>query len=333
MAAYNAAPAIGETIESILRQSHTDFECIIVDDCSTDATRNVIQSFSDKRIRLLCNETNQERCISRNTAIAAARGEFVAVTDADDISLPQRLAVQLAFMRKHPEVVLCGSQVALYEEPSKVWRPPSANAAIRAQIPFENPFFQSTVFFRRQNFLKIGEWYDPAMPPSEDYELWSRLARHEDMVFANVEDVLVRYRTGGGRPEYHECMRNIADAVRKTQVAGLGLTPTAEEWTAHQMLCGLKRPCHIEELGAAAAWLFNLYAANGKAGVYDTKTFEAELQKRWRLLCARALRSGMADAPEVYFSSTFALRNVHTLWWATKAKIKKITGRNSSAEK
>lgn len=117
MAAYNCEKYIGEAIESVIAQTYPHWELLCIDDCSTDGTREIIRRYADAdgRVRLLPNEQNMGAAATRNRGIEAARGEFIAILDSDDVSMPDRLERSLAMFRKHPEVVLVGSGARLID--------------------------------------------------------------------------------------------------------------------------------------------------------------------------------------------------------------------------
>ena len=104
MASYNHENFVGESIESVLKQTGCDFELIIVDDGSTDGTVKEIKKFKDPRITLHCLEKNQGACIALNQAIQMGRGEYVAILNSDDAFLPDKLRIQEIFLKAHPEV-------------------------------------------------------------------------------------------------------------------------------------------------------------------------------------------------------------------------------------
>ena len=114
MPAYNAEKYINEAIDSILAQTFTDFEFIIIDDGSTDSTCAIVESYSDSRIRFFKNEHNLGVAATLNRGLDLARGEYIARMDADDISLPTRFEKQAAYMDSHPDVVVCGTGVECF---------------------------------------------------------------------------------------------------------------------------------------------------------------------------------------------------------------------------
>jgi len=113
MPVYNTEKFVAEAIESILAQTFTDFEIIIIDDCSTDKSWQIIQDFSEKdqRIVTIQNSENQGLARSLNKGLKIAKGQFIARMDADDISMPQRFEIQLDFLKNHPDVGVVGSTV------------------------------------------------------------------------------------------------------------------------------------------------------------------------------------------------------------------------------
>jgi len=111
MAVYNAARFLREAIASILTQTYRDFEVIVVDDASSDDSLSILHSFGDPRMRIIRHHTNVGAALSRNDALIAARGELIAIMDADDVCAPTRLERQVAFLDVHPEVGLVGCGV------------------------------------------------------------------------------------------------------------------------------------------------------------------------------------------------------------------------------
>lgn len=177
MPVHDGGRFVGEAIESILRQSFTDFEFVIIDDGSTDDTPGIIASFTDMRIRTLRNDSRLGLPRSLNRGLALANGELVARQDSDDRSHPDRLAAEVAFLRANPEVALVGTQVRVIDKRGRTSCPPAwwratTESGIRFQSLFDNPFVHSSVVFRR---AVVGS-YDERFATAEDFELWSRVA-------------------------------------------------------------------------------------------------------------------------------------------------------------
>jgi hypothetical protein len=195
MAVFNGERYLRESIDSILQQSFTDFEFIIIDDGSTDNTAAILEACSDERVRVLRNPQNTGLAESLIRGIAAAVGEFVARQDADDISERDRLAMQVAFLDEHPEVALLGSAHTEIDAEGRVLAHVDANCnhvTILWAMLFYCPFAHTAVTFRRRPVLQnVGE-YDPTYRYSMDYEYWTRISARFRV--ANLPEPLVRLR-------------------------------------------------------------------------------------------------------------------------------------------
>ena len=198
MAFHNDAPFIAEAIDSILGQTFGDFEFVIVNDASTDGSRDIVARYSDPRIRLIDNPSNLRLARSLNRGLEAARAPLVARLDANDVARPDRLAKQMRFLREHPEIALVGGQYEVIDThgrrlPRAALPMPLTELGVAWYFLFDSPFIHSTVMFRKDAAEDAGR-YDPAYEwaPSEDVVLWSRMAvRHR---LTNLPDVLVSQR-------------------------------------------------------------------------------------------------------------------------------------------
>ncbi len=200
MAVYNAAPYLEETLESILAQTYSDFELIIVDDGSTDETPQILDRYGDPRIVRLRNETNLGVARARNRGGAIVRGEYVAVHDADDLSSPDRLEKQVAFLDTHPEIGLVGSQGVLLTEGGKYpLVVPLHNEEIQALLLGENCLLHSSLMIRKWLMDEIGG-YDEGYVAAEDYDLVLRIAERTRV--ANLPDPLYFKRGVSGSITY-----------------------------------------------------------------------------------------------------------------------------------
>ena len=199
MAAFNKCRYIREAIDSILNQTLREFEFIIVDDASTDDTAAIIQGVDDPRIVLLRNQENLGPAPTRNKAVAAARGEYLAIMDADDIALPERFKKETDFLDTHPEYGLVGSAFLIRDEipgaALRLQRVLTDNRDIREGLKKQNWFGHSTVMLRRSVFTAVGG-YDPAFRYSHDYELMIRVA--EKYKVANLAEPLCIWRSSPG---------------------------------------------------------------------------------------------------------------------------------------
>ena len=195
MAVYNGQAFLREAIESILNQSYADFELLIADDASTDRTPDIIRSYRDPRIRVVRNESNRGVAYTRNRALPLARGEYVAVLDADDVSYPHRLETQVAYLDAHPDVVLLGGSYEIIDDQGHVINTAHAQTdplSIRWHLLFGNCIAQSTVMYRLPEVVELGG-YDDRVFAGEDYDLYVRIAASRHMI-AQLDEVLVQHR-------------------------------------------------------------------------------------------------------------------------------------------
>lgn len=197
MSIYNGEKYIDESVQSILDQTFSDFEFIIVDDGSSDGSNRIIESYAavDKRIVVLKNEANIGLTKSLNRCLEAAKGEYIARQDADDVSLPERLELQIDYLENHRDVGVLGTAVSIINargEETERRIPPLTDTEIRWKLLFHNSFYHSSVVFRRELLEKENKRFDESLVFSQDYELWVRLL--SDAKGANLEELLVRYR-------------------------------------------------------------------------------------------------------------------------------------------
>lgn len=188
---YNGEKYISECIESILKQTYTNFELLIVDDGSTDNTRRLIRDFKDSRIRLI--ENTHDYIHSLNIGLNNSRGEYIARIDADDIMMPERLQKQVALMDKMKNIDICASWCETFGKMSKII---SINTGeIKkplAQLLCGNVFCHNTIMIRKRFLIENNLAYNK-YDYAEDYKLWCEAAK-KGGVFYVIPEVLVRYR-------------------------------------------------------------------------------------------------------------------------------------------
>lgn len=197
MPVYNASRYLKEAIQSILNQTYRDFEFIIINDGSTDDSSEIIQSFSDTRIRFINNEKNLGIIQSRNIGLEAARGFYIANMDADDISLPERFQKQLAYMESNPETVILSTRLVLVNEKNEetgIW-PEDYHCItatdIKNTLPVINCIGQPTIMMRADVIKQIR--YNDRFKANEDWGLWLQVLS-QGGVIQKLPDVLLRYR-------------------------------------------------------------------------------------------------------------------------------------------
>lgn len=198
MAVYNGERYLREAIESILGQTFTDFEFVIINDGSTDSSRDIVLSYRDSRIRLIDNPENIGLTKSLNRGLSLARGEYVARQDADDISHSTRFEKQVEYLDAHPEVALLGTQAFNIDESGRrhcndvIMRKATSKLAIKWQLLFDSAFIHTSVMFKRSIVWNILGGYDARFLKNQDMELWWRVANKYEV--ANLPEMLLESR-------------------------------------------------------------------------------------------------------------------------------------------
>lgn len=240
MPAYNSEEYIGQAIESILNQTFSDFEFIIINDGSNDKTADVVRSYNDKRIRFVDNPKNKGLVAVLNQGLDLCRGEYVARMDSDDISLPKRFEKQVAYMDKHPECSVLGTWFECFGKSDGVVQHPEHIKIM--DILNDHHVGHPTVFIRKSVIDKYDFRYDKNYTHAEDFELWSR------MVFVteihNLPEILLNYRwTDTNVSTVHaEEQRNVARRVKQNVVDKLTDDTVKQRILLHEMKQGFLLP-------------------------------------------------------------------------------------------
>lgn len=233
MACYNAEKYISEAIESILCQTFDDFELIILDDGSTDNSLSICEYYrkKDNRVKLFKNEKNYGQVYTRNKMMDMAIGEYLAVMDADDVSLPQRLEVQVNFLEKHDLIGGVSSGCYFINEASEVTaemiQPGRTPMEVKAWLLFDNIILHSSAMFRKSIVKKNTLKYRAGQIVMQDYGMWTKFVLHSDWIV--LEDKLIKYRNLSQSISHNmnaEKMKKsiqIESEIRKTYISDLGI--------------------------------------------------------------------------------------------------------------
>lgn len=192
---YNGAADVVQAVDAILAQTFAHFELLIINDGSKDNSADILNGLSDSRIRLI-HQDNLGLAATLNKGMQLAAGKYIARQDQDDLSHPERLEKQLAYMESHPDCILLGTaaQIWVADTPTeRVHQHPADHGTLSFDLLFNNPFVHSSVMLRKEALIAAGGYStDPQRQPPEDYELWSRLARVGQV--ANLPERLLVYR-------------------------------------------------------------------------------------------------------------------------------------------
>lgn len=205
MPVYNGERFLAEAIDSILGQTFTDFEFVIIDDGSTDASPAILADYAsrDPRIRVL-RQANAGIVAALNRGLTECRAPLVARMDADDVCLPQRLAAQVNYLTQYPDLVAVGTAFQLISasgERGPIVRNPSSPRAIARGLRSANRLAHPTVMMRRDAVLAAGG-YREALRHAEDYDLWARLSLVHKL--ANLSECLLLYRIHTGQISWEQ---------------------------------------------------------------------------------------------------------------------------------
>jgi glycosyltransferase involved in cell wall biosynthesis len=293
MPAYNAEKYIGEAIESVLNQTFTDFELIVINDGSTDRTEDVILSFSDPRIRYIKNEKNIGVSATRNKCIDLATGKYCALLDADDISLPQRFETQLRFFETHPDYVLCGSWAYIIDNggtrTGEIKFIDSDNL-LKISYLFSNALMNPSIMLRTEILKEFK--YHPEFLATGDLELWLRIV-NAGLKIANIPKFLIKYRWHGTNISVENEMFQTAKKFEllKPYVENFtGREITKEELDLHSFSFrlyqfGEKKNIATVDLQDEKQWFEFLSFRNKEIKRYCQTDFDAFLWSRWIVCC------------------------------------------------
>jgi len=320
MPVYNGGRYLDEAIRSILTQTLGDLELIVINDGSTDDSGAIIERHQrrDKRVRGY-EQPNCGLIDTLNRGLSLARGEYVARMDQDDISHPERLSIQVAFLNANQQVGICGAWIETIEGLVRhAVRFPTHHPSICGWLLFESVLAHPTVVMRRSVLSKMALSYDSACLHAEDYDLWVRASRYTAL--ANVGQVLLQYRIHPDQIVRRCEVDKLTSArrVRQAQLERLGVMPSDEELDLHQALSTWQFRPTPAFLKATRAWFIKLKTANDKARLYQTDALSQVLGQRWAAVCAAATHLGWRTAGEFLRSP---LRGDTGLSWKELAKL------------
>ena len=295
MPVYNGEKFIGETIESVLNQTYKNFELIIVNDASTDGTKEKILSYSDPRIFLYENPVNSGIVSTRNNCLNYAKGKYVAVLDSDDLSSPDRLEKQVKFLESNSDHGLCGSHFIIIDSNGIISSRnivPLSFSEIDTFLIFNNCFLHSSIMVRRDliTAFRYTEGYDII----EDYELYYRLAKVTK--FANIPIFTTKYRLHGKNQtiEKLDVMLSLRKKMDERILNDFNIPFTTEELNLHSnfMNSNFSKFNNNIELLKLEKWLLKIYALLNKEK-YNGKILSTIIIKRWILLFYSSRRLSM----------------------------------------
>lgn len=303
--AYKGAHWLPATLDSLTAQTLTDWEAIVVDDCSPDDGAALVEHWPDRRVRLLRMPANGGPVRARNAGVAAARGRYVAGLDQDDLCRPERLAAQVAYLDAHPDCALLGTQVEYLsgDTISASTYPPVTTAGLIAWLlRIENPLAWSTVMIRAEVAHALDPFTRPELLYAEDFDLYGRVLRRGGIARLDRPLLLYRQHEGGASKRFVDTMRASAARVLTERHAALGdgAARAADLIVTHLM--GREAVPDRDTLAELGALLGRLQADFVREEAPDATTrrlIRWETARRWERVGRASLRAGTLSLANV----------------------------------
>lgn len=293
---FNAERFLRQAVDSVLNQNFKNFELIIINDGSSDASEDIIRSYLDDRIVIINNEVNLGLIKSLNKGVEIAKGKYIARMDADDVCMPMRLKKQYDFLERNNSVDICGTWAYLidrYGIRNGRIKNPCGQALISCLLFFTCPILHPSVMGRSDIFRKFK--YDEKAVHIEDFELWNRMSR-SGVGFDNIPEFLMEYRWHDTNISVlnAQWQMEMKNAILHSQVEELvGRGVSEEEMMLHSLSFNLfaygRRKTLTAEIKtmyyAERRWLELLSESNQAKEMFRKKEFDGLLLNRWVVVC------------------------------------------------
>lgn len=319
MPVYNAGRYLKEAIDSILSQTHMHFVFLIINDGSTDDSKEIILSYTDKRIQYIENEKNIGLVSTLNKGLKLTETIFLARMDADDIAFPERLQIQFDFMQSNPDIGVCGAAYEIFGYQNYCVQPPRKSEDIKAALLFTNVICHPLVFLRTQilkeNNIEFGVSFDykdnfkHTILELEDYALWHKL--RPITKFENIDQVLLKYRIEGQNltSKKKELISERKKIFYSWLLQELEIIPSENNLSMH---ISLKNVHHCEspkDISLFSEHLKEIIQNNDRLKIYDTKALEKIIKQKWEQL--------------FYYVAEMDIRHVLMYWKSSPSICKK----------
>lgn len=273
MPVFNSGKYVKDAIQSILDQSYSDFEFIIINDGSTDESLEIIKSFSDKRIKILNNASNTGNYPSRNRGLRIAKGKYICVMDADDIAFPNRLERQFIFMEENSDIGLAGSGFRYFGKEQDIFRE-NEFEKIKVSLLRNNCFIHPTLIMRHEFLKKYNLRYNEKYYYSADYDLIVRAVRFFPVT--NITEILLHYRLHENQITVKSRQKQMkyADEIAIEQLRYIGVDPDEVEMRLHtHLLKGIS--IEYSKKQALYNWIGKMISANQNSKYYKKDELES----------------------------------------------------------
>jgi len=323
MPAYNAAEYLNEAIESIINQTFTDFEFLIIDDGSSDNSIDIIKSYNDKRIRLIENGENIKLIATLNKGINLSRGKYIARMDSDDISFPERLQKQFEYMESHPDIGALGTAFISFGEnvySETVY--PADDFDIRTGMLYKMQLCHPSAIIRKSVLIDNNIIFSFDFPHAEDYEFFYRVSRVSKL--ANLTDLLYKRRIHNKQVSkiYSETQKNKTLEIKFIQFQNINVDFNENQIEIFSEINYHHYKKNKEFLLETQNILEQLYDANQKSKVYDVARFSEYLKDLWVNVCTNLSSMGI-EVYNIYNKSKLCRKELKNIKLLIKSLIKR----------
>jgi len=301
MPVYNGEKYLSEAIESVLAQTFTDFELLIVNDASTDNSLSIIQNYNDDRIRVIDNKFAKGIAGALNTGIDEARGDLIARMDSDDICNPDRLEIQFDYLEKNKNVDICGSWLKTFGElDGVVWKHPLNDEDIKIQMLFSCPIAHPSVIFRKNKLILHNLKYLSERNGAEDYELWVRASAF--LNFANIPQELLNYRVLKKSYEYTKRQNRFSEEIRIQQLKKIVEADMHRKYIAlHEKIVHWELEYNPKFIESSQNWFNLIIKGNALHKIYPVSRFKNRLHVMMYDICWAIMNEKKLGLKDVFF--------------------------------
>lgn len=296
MLVYNGEKYLREAIDTVLDQTFSNYEFIIINDGSTDGSLDIINSYSDPRIRLVNNERNFGIPYSRNLALRVARGRYFAWSDCDDINLPARFDTQIKFLQQNEQFGVCGTWMVRFSETdSAVSKSSTKPEVIKSTLLFKPAVWNATAMYRLDKIRQCNLTFNPNLAIAEDYEFYLKSSMFFPL--ANIPAVLYKYRASETSimksfdAKDDDCDK-IHYEVYSQALNYLKITPQESDLKIHRLIGSQKIFTSYNDYKACYKWLKVLRNRNAELKVYELNAFNQVLREQFFFISKKASRFG-----------------------------------------
>ena len=284
MPVYKTSQYLREAMDSVLSQTFTDFELIVLNDCSPDNAEEILDEYKDPRIVRYLGKENVGLANVLNVGMQMARGKYIARMDSDDLSMPNRLEVQVDYLERHPDIDLCSCGMTLFGAKDGKWVRESDPDMVRISTLFFSPILHASSVWRKEAFDKKGLRFEQEMVPAEDYDLWCR-ALSGGLRMVNIPDCLYLYRIHPNQATENTARTSRKEVeVRERFLRAIYPDSKGEDIARIASLKSCSDPDEFERAAEA------LLALDSDLGFFNRKKLCDQLEKRRQYLVGESLR-------------------------------------------